>query len=69
VVAGIPGVILGYFLLIQPFHDKARRKRGEPLFRLRCVLFGHKWKVFSEPEDAELFLCVRCDYVSPFRSN
>lgn len=41
--ASLPTLIIGYFLLIQPAQDEIHRTRGEPLFRFRCKLLGHKY--------------------------
>ena len=60
----LTGVVLtsisGYFLVIQPIQDNRRRKRDEPLFRLRCVLFGHKWMRMDLSDDTEVIWCGRC---------
>jgi hypothetical protein len=56
-------LISGYWLLFRPIHDSYRERRGKPYLRISCMLFGHNWVVYTEPEDQEVFWCRRCDLV------
>ena len=56
--APLPSVSIVYFLLVQPALDEISRKRGEPLFRLRCKLLGHKY--IMTPDPPHLVWCDRC---------
>ena len=56
--ATLPSLPIVYFLLVQPALDEVNRKRGEPLFRLRCKLLGHKYTM--SPQPPHMVWCDRC---------
>ena len=62
-LATLPSVPLVYFLLVQPALDEISRKRGEPLFRIRCKLFGHNF--IMGPGPLCLVWCSWCGEMKP----